>query len=488
MSTAAPVPQVIELTAVARRRGQYLYRQFSVPVGVNRISVKLKKKGMGQVGVGLFDERGCDYQSPGFRGVLGQESREFFISADRATPGFRPGAIHPGTWTVMIPVFRAWTAMRLTVTLTLAFGPEPNETLPGPEQSVVSPAPGWYKGDMHCHTTHSSDAHHSGSSLTPGEWAAKAQEIGLHWVSLTDHNVTSQNWQLQQDAAETGVLLLAGEEMTNWFHGHATVTGLSPGDWIDFRQLPVRMPLGKGAGRIRDCIMKARSCGAYISAAHPLRLLVEWRFWDEAKADPEARPDGLEVWTGRFQYDNWESLKLWDRCLCRGWKVWANGGSDIHGMHNEEGFAPGQPTTVVYAESLSKAGILAALRQGRSYVARSPEGPELYLTARGPGGQDEMMGGTVYGAADDQVEVSMRAVGGAGKQLVLIRDGKVVMTAAITSNDQTVSVTQMVGGGGYVRAELRGKGEASLLRIWAYRLGMEALTNPIFLVQRDGLS
>ncbi len=78
------------------------------------------------------------------------------------------------------------------------------------------------------------DAWRSGSGLDPAEYAVAARRAGLDWVSLTDHNVTSQNRRLADSAGDRGVLLMGGEEMTNWFHGHA-ITGLRPGEWVDWR-------------------------------------------------------------------------------------------------------------------------------------------------------------------------------------------------------------------------------------------------------------
>ena len=68
-------------------------------------------------------------------------------------------------------------------------------------------------------------------------------------------------------------------------------------------------------------------------------------------------------------------------------------------------------------------------------------------------------------------------------RLVLLRDGTQVLTQPITSDEQTVTLTQPVGTGGYVRAELRGAPFTDPENPAASRLDMEAITNPIFLVQ-----
>ncbi|MCA3749740.1 MAG: PHP domain-containing protein, partial [Rubrobacter sp.] len=475
-------------TATATRPGEYLYLPFEVPRGVNGISVKLTKSDeRARVGVGLFDHQGARYESPGFRGVYGEERSEFFVGARRASLSFVPGPIRPGRWTVIVPVFLTAAPTRIWANINLLFGPQGTPARPGPLPRAVNDRPGWYRGELHCHTPHSSDARASGSALTPAGWADRARELGLDFVSLTDHNVTSQNRNLK-DAAGKGVLLLAGEEMTNWFHGHATVAGLKPGDHLDWRQRPLGVQLGKNEARIQRFISEARRLGAYTSAAHPFAGPIAWQFFPDAEADPEgALTDGIEVWNGPFQPDDELSIRKWDEFLLRGVKIWANGGSDTHGIKNTGGFAPGHPTNVVYADALSREGIVAALKAGRVFVTRLPDGAELYLSATGPGGQRQIVGGTVYGAASDIVRFSVLVRKGAansGKNpmlLTLLRDGVPVQVTPITEDEQQVTFEQPIGTGGYVRAELRAEPVFEPPNVPATRGPMEALTNPIFL-------
>jgi len=100
--------RTIVKTATATRTGEYLYLPFWVPRGVARIAVRLTKDNPEtKVGVGLFDRRGPGYESPGFRGVFGEEKGAFFVAAAEASRPFTPGRMGRGRWTVMVPVFRA---------------------------------------------------------------------------------------------------------------------------------------------------------------------------------------------------------------------------------------------------------------------------------------------------------------------------------------------------------------------------------------------
>ncbi|MPY78281.1 MAG: hypothetical protein GEV04_07265 [Actinophytocola sp.] len=480
MATATPAAADTEitLTATAFGAGTYLYLPFQVPAGVNRVAVSMTKSADAAVGIGLFDQRGPDYGSPGFRGVYGEEDSSFFVAAHAASRAFRAGRIEPGTWTVIMPVFRAPTPTELAVTVRLSFGAQLRETSLGREQDVVRDQPGWYRGDLHNHTTHSSDAFASGSALRPDEYPDAMRRAGLDWVVFTDHNVTTSNDDLARIAGHGGVLLIGGVEMTNWFHGHATVTGLPPGAWLDWRQRPGAVPLQRHERRIGAFFDAARRHGAYVSAAHPAAAHLSWQFLADGLADPALLPDGLEVWNGPYQPDDDGAIAIWDRLLAAGHRVFANGGSDLHGTANPEASALGAPTTVVYAESLSRDAVVAALKVGRSYIT---SGPELYLTARGPAGQRAMVGGTVTGAATDVVTVSVLVRGGADRVLTLLRHGVAVHAEPITADEQTVTLDQRIGPGGYVRAELRGAPAPDVDDPLNGRSGMAALTNPIFL-------
>lgn len=474
--------QTVTLTATAAHMGQYLYLPFEVPDGVNRIDVSVTKQGDAKTGVGLFDHRGAGYQSAGFRGIYGEERAEFFVSAHEASQSFLPGRVEAGTWTVVVPVFSATTPTEVTVTVVLAFGAARGVPGLAPVPEVVLDEPGWYRGDLHCHTPESSDAWRSGSALTPADWADTARELGLDFLAMTDHNVVTQNLGLRQ-AAGRDVLLLAGEEMTNWFHGHATVSGIDVGDWLDWRQTPLGLPLptGEPGARIQQFLATAREMGAFVSAAHPLGLHLSWQFLADGDLDPAARTDALEVWTGPFQPDDEAALLAWDDRLRRGWRVWANGGSDLHGVANTNGFHAGTPTTVVYADALSRSAIVEALRAGRCFVTRRPDGVEAYLRAEGPGGQRQVVGGTIHGSSLDRVDVEVLVRRAAGMRCVLIRDGAVVSVTPITSDEQRVTASMSIGAGGYVRAEVRGAPEVDPANPLAGRTDMEAFTNPILL-------
>jgi hypothetical protein len=484
-SSADASPSRVALQARTPPPGHYLYLPFDVPAGVNRIDVTATKSNAeAKTGIGLFDHRGAGYQSPGFRGIFGEERAEFFVGSDDATEAFLPGPIVPGTWTVIVPVFPGPTT-EITIDIRFGYGPQRPGRPFEPAPDMVVSRPGWYRGDLHAHTPHSSDAWRSGSALTPRMWAEAAEAMGLDFVAVTDHNVVSQNLRLRSDSRGLDVLLLAGEEMTNWFHGHATVSGIDPGDWLDWRQTPQGLPLptGQDGARITDFLRDARALGGFVSAAHPLAAHLSWQFLAEGLVDRTALPDALEVWTGQWQPDDEAALRAWDSLLARGVRVAANGGSDMHGLKNSEALLPGTPTTVVHASSLSRTAVLDALRTGRCFVQRSPDAGEIYLSATGPAGQQQIVGGTVRGGPGDEVELAARVRGGGGMRLSFVVDGLPLGATVIGSDDETATTTVRIGTTSSVRAELRS--DVALFQdpsnVRSSRGDMECFTNPIFL-------
>ncbi len=471
----------VVLTDTVVATANYAYLTFDVPSGVTRLDVSMTTDRGAFLGIGLFDGRGSDYQSPGFRGVAGGERREFFVALDAATPGFTPGPIEPGTWTVMIPVFLATLPTRVTVRVRMTRGPAVPPLLPEPLQGVVRDMPGWYRGDLHCHTEASTDAWVTGTSMTPSGWADAARAKGLHFLAMTDHNVISQNYALRSDAGD-GVLLLAGEEMTNYFHGHATVTGIEPGEWLDFRQSPFGLPLPTGGARISEFVRVARSMGAYVSAAHPLAPGMGWQFLVDGAFDVFARTDGFEVWNGPWQVNEEVALRVWDHLLGEGWDLAANGGSDLHATGNVRGYAVGLPTTVVFARQLGRDAIVDAVRAGRSFVTRAPDGVDIYLTAATADGQATFTGGRIYGDVGDEVTVAAHVRRGGSMDLRLITERGTVHEVRLDDDDTTVERTVPIGREhGFVRAEVRGEARPPGL-LPVPQLDMEAFTNPIRLV------
>src|SRR3712207_1895372 len=56
--------------------------------------------------LGLFDERGIEPGSPGFRGWSGSSKLAVTVDATWATPPYRPGPLGAGTWHVLLGPYK----------------------------------------------------------------------------------------------------------------------------------------------------------------------------------------------------------------------------------------------------------------------------------------------------------------------------------------------------------------------------------------------
>lgn len=453
----------------------------TVPRGVNRIDAAFQPGETRKIGLGLFDQRGSGFQSPGFRGIAGEERKAVFVATDTATPGFIPGRVRPGTWTVIVPNFLALGSISVRVTMT--FGP--NRPTPSRQAvpELVKAQPGWYKGDLHVHTVFSSDAASSGKALSPAAMAQRAKAQGLDFLNLSDHNVTAQNNRLRDDAP-ADLLLLGGEEVTSWQGGpgHLTAAGLQSGDWLDWRFKPRNGRYANWAAwtaddrPIQDLLAVARGLGVYTSANHPFvapGFGSDWGFFEDSDVDINALPDGMEVWNDDFWLTfSFAALQRWDQEIARGRHVCGNGGSDVHGVGGKT--EVGRPTTVVYAPELSRAAIVDGMKRCRMYLSDRPSGPAVTLTAATPQGE-AMMGSTVSGPATTVVPVSAHIVGGNNKWVEFLRNGEPVWWELVQGNDATITRPIGIGQGGGVRVQLHD---------FPLNARPRALTNPIFL--REG--
>ena len=222
---------------------------------------------------------------------------------------------------------------------------------------------GWYRGDCHVHSVYSD------GKLAPQQLAVAARAAGLDFIATTEHN-TSDAHRAWRAHAGDDLLVILGEEVTT-ATGHWLALGIRPGTVVDWRY------------RVRDGIVgqyldQVHQAGGLCVAAHPYGPHPSGTFMY-----PYQGFDVVEVWNGLWASDlpwnagNEAALAEWGRGLAAGihdgrWRP-AMGNSDTH-LQDQIGI----PRTVVLAEELSTAAVLAGLRAGRSWIARSA-GVELSL-------------------------------------------------------------------------------------------------------------
>ncbi len=357
-----------------RAREHVLRLPFEVPEGTTRIDVTYRFDEGHVLDLGLADPRlGAFPSREGFRGWSGGARRAVFVARDAATPGYLPGPIPAGSWSILLGLARVDGPCDYSIEVTLDDAPRPLVPPFAPDQRLRG-GPGWYAGDLQAHT------HHSDARGSLDDLARAAAERGLDFVAVTDHNTVAHHRPIA-GRGDAGPLLLPGEEITT-YRGHANVWGAD--GWIDFR-------IG-GDADVARLVSESHARGGLFSVNHPKEqprcIGCDWEYEVPAEAD------AFEVWQGPWPLRNWESLARFDALLAAGRRLTLVGGSDRHQPvppeREPDELRVGSPTTWVRAESLSVEGVLHAVLVGRACVSEGPEGPRLDVT-----GPDTSMGGTL---------------------------------------------------------------------------------------------
>jgi len=329
---------------------------------------------------------------------------------------------------------------------------------------ILTSKPGWYRGDFHVHTHASLDGYYAPSTI-----AEMAKAEGLDFIAITDHNTIAGFSELSQDL---DFLIIPGLEIT-FDRGHFNVFGMDTWrDWMDgFCGDKIRYSLPTKYNSINELITQIDNHGLLNSINHP--LLDPWD-WLYGETDLR-RIHCVELWNDLYFPQNAnanpKTVRMWNQWLNAGHRITAISGSDYHIPPRPEenifGERLGYPTTFVYADELSVAGILAGLRQRRTYVS---QGPQLNFEAK--------INGQVFGIGDDVGE----------------QEGKITFEVTILSNLETTQA-QLVKNGQII-ANVQTKGRQAKISFsdtliavnpaW-YRLDISApdgkvlaITNPIY--------
>jgi hypothetical protein len=433
---------------------RYAHVPFAVPAGLRQIHVRYSYSdqidsdpligGGNTLDIGLFDERGTAEGSPGFRGWSGSNKMEFTIDEIWATPPYRKGKIGAGRWHVLLGPYKVGPS-GCDWTVEIWF--DPGLRSPWKHTGISrridrGPLPeartGWLRGDLHCHTLYS-----DGDSWPP-EMLNSAAEAGLEFLGVTDHNNVAH--QLAYGPGGDGLpIVVPGIEVTT-YGGHWNAWGTDR--WWEFRE--------PESGAVERTMRAAAESGAVVSVCHPKPFGPPWEYTTGGGFH------AVEVWNGPWPQLNAASLAHWEELLRRGTRCAAVGGSDTHYL--KRGDVPprhqdalGTPTTWVQIEGPpTVSAILAALRDGRSFVSESPRGPQLYLEP------DRGRTGRVVAEVRD----------GAGSTLMLLSDSGAVDAAPVNGAtwDRAFDLPVDIR---YVRAQLVGtNGDVRAITnpIWADRL------------------
>ena len=473
-ASAAPDPDAT-LRGVMTAADHQTYREvpFRVPAGTTRLTVEFDYTGKDQksvIDLGLRDPQR-------FRGWSGGNKNRFTLSEAEATASYLPGPLPAGQWKLVlgVPNLRKGAQAHYTARIYFERG-----AASGFQSTALKPGPAWFRGDLHVHTAHSDGvcASRKGQRVPCPVFRTleAAAARGLDFISVTDHNATSQNQALRELAPYfDDLLLLPGREVTT-FHGHANVFG--PTGYLDFQ---LGSPRAQDLATLHDQVEKA---GGLISINHPglpsgeLCMGCGWT----AKPTDFARIQAIEVINGASlalpggAESAVSGIPFWEARLNAGHQITAVGGSDNHdaGLSPTRPGAIGYPTTVVYAADLSQTSLLEGLRRGHVFIDVEGGGGRLLEVTATLGDRSAQMGDRLVARAGDAVQLEVHVIGVAGGVAELRGSGASLAASprqVITNPDQTLTFQVKSGDAAHwLRVDVRGADG----RLWL-------LGNPIYL-------
>lgn len=420
------------LTGTITRADFQRYRQvpFTVPRGTARIVVAFdhdQREARTVIDLGIEDMHG-------FRGASGGNKADFTIGESDATPSYLPARIDAGRWHLVlaVPNIRAGVIARWQAKLWFL---KAGEALPSP---VVDRGPGWYRGDLHLHTAHSDGACASQSGKRVPCPLFKTLETaatrGLDFVAVTEHNTTSAHAAMREAAPDFDrLLLIPGREITS-FYGHFNIFGVT--EPIDYRITP------GGQVTFNAIADRVHALGGLVSINHPGLPSGEACMgcgWTMSDADP-ARVDAIEVVNGgAARLPNGvdgplSGAPMWRQIVAGGRPVTAIGGSDNHDALAASTAlgSIGRPTTIVRAEGLNQAAILAGIRSGRVFIDMAGSAGSMLDLRVTSGNAEAVMGGQLIGPSDKPIVALLTIIAPSGSRLDLLGNEVLIANETIS--------------------------------------------------------
>ena len=442
--------------------------------------------------IGVYEARaaGAIWGRDEFRGWSGSGSRDVTVAVNgfsaapddvdvtRTDRGYLPGPVGEGEWAVELGLASIvgreggdadgkvnWR-VEIDWTDDPAYASDPYEPA-AYDASAASTAAGWYAGDFHVHGEHSRDAGASMREVFDYAFAeASAGGAGLDFVTLSDHNTTSAWGEIGRYQPDyPGKLIVRSGEVTT-YRGHAN--NHASASWVDYRTGPLyeRRPDGtlqllRAPQPASTFLSQIRNAGGFTQINHPtifpsqvpgFQEACRGCSWDYGDGETNySLVDAIEVQTGPAGLEQDPrpgpnpftplAIDFWEDKLDQGYRIAPVGGSDSHdaGRRDSATESPiGEPTTVVYAEELSEAGVKQAIQARHSYVKMfGADSPDLRFEARAPRSKTAAIMGDVV--ASKNASFLARVIGGAAApgsyQLVVFKNREPIHVVPVTSED-----------------------------------------------------
>ncbi len=411
-------------------RIHYVDYPFAVPAGVSKIGLRFSfhKEKLAQLFISLHDPNGFrgNRMNPGAKGDV---ELVLWLSPDDASEGAIPGDLPEGQWIARVDVeaLGEETEYHLVIHAENGNLPEPL-ALDFSETSIIRDEPGWYRGELHAHSTESD------GKYTVETVVEAAIDTSLDFFALTDHFTISQ-WRKLLPYTKHLALLRSCEITSH--HGHANVHGMT--DWVD-------VYVDRDGWTMNDAADQIHEQEGLFCVNHPYSGRLGWRAYnfDWKKADL------MEIYHNLEAINNVYQVGLWDRLLCAGCRIVGVAGTDSHNPFDGK-HKLGQLLTYVYSDELSETGIIRGLRRGMVYLSK---GPQLRFFASAAN-KNANMWETLSASGD--VKITSEIMTDEPLRLFVFKNGLFFDSSTVEAAPgtwQTISFTDEITTHNYYRVEL----------------------------------
>ena len=453
------------------KEGSYKLLPFKVAMGVSKLTFSYGYTGEGNVlDLAVWDNAGA-FTYEGFRGWSGSrqgrsddsdgdgkpDQPPVVIQAQKASRNYLPEKIRPGRWNVELgggTIGSDGTTYKVKVKCSKVRAGQTPAADPVDKEHVADPLSGWFFGDFHMHAYHSNL-----NAPTQEEFVDFARAAKLDFFPITEYQI-NRHWNEwgQTSAANPDVLFWPGREVITYF-GHAGILGETPG-MIDYRH-------GFKDISMREIQQASVERGALFQINHPTTFPAPlddlcrgcaWELDDVVDFDSVHTIEVVNVGVRRpgdgFPNPFVESaIEYWESKIQEGFHIAPVAGSD-----DKLGPNYGVPATAVFASELSRSALKTAIDAGHVWIAARgvDDSPHIDLKATSEG-QTAIFGDTL---ASSSATFEATVKNGTGHTLWIYRDGEVVGTVPITSDEFThefagVAATTDNRLGSYYRIETR---------------------------------
>jgi hypothetical protein len=437
LAQQAPADLTLHRTVTYADRQSYIELPFDVSEGITRVTIEssyTERDKHTTIDLGLFDgER--------FRGWSGGNKSSFTVSETDATPSYLPGPIRPGRWKLILGVPNIKEGVRSAFTANVYFAHATDATAVSTfSQAPLRATPAWYRGDLHMHDAHSDGSCVSQSGLKVPcplyKTVESAVRRGLDFIAISDHNTISQfNAMRELQPYFDNLLLMPAREITT-FQGHANVYGTT--EFIDFRLTSSYVP------DIDQLLKRVQELRGVFSINHPGLPSGESCMgcgWTVPNTDFN-RVTAIEVVNGGLAEEPGSGISFWQEQLNKGFRITGLGGSDNHDadLPPNARSAVGQPTTVIYARTLSERAILDAIQAGHVFIDVEGTKDRIVEFEAKTALSTASMGDAINAPAGQQVHFAVKMIALQGAYPEIIQDGEttaLIDKSAFSKSDET---------------------------------------------------